>query len=143
MSHRREAPPDDGQGVPDSRADAIHESPGKQQSESVGGVESGDDVSVIDLSPANRELQILGENAEHLPVDIVHGGREKKESADDPAITANPLRRTSFDGYFGFGCGHSFRRKRQLEVRPLSESAHMCTIRRLLPSRTKKPHSDL
>src|ERR1044072_3171378 len=59
MGHRRETPPHDREHAPDPRADAVHQPSGQQQAKRIRGVESSDDVAVIDFSPADRGLQIF------------------------------------------------------------------------------------
>jgi hypothetical protein len=51
-------------------------------------LEGRDDIAVFDLAPADDLLEVRGEDAEDLAVDVVDGRRGEKKGADRPAKMA-------------------------------------------------------
>src|ERR1700682_4273332 len=76
MAHRGQTPENKSRRITDLRAQPIHQAAGQYQSESICGIESGDDISIVRLAPANDALQVFGEDTDYLPIDIVDRGRK-------------------------------------------------------------------
>src|SRR5712692_9375932 len=105
MSHRRDAPDGEGERITDLSAEAVHQASGGQQSQSVRSVKGGYDIAVLQFVPAQCLLQILGENSQHLPVDIVDGGGKEKQTTNHPSIVTDARVHRGYSG-----CGLSRQR---------------------------------
>ena len=74
---------------PELRADAIEDLAPDQHHHGVRHLEGDDDAAVVELGPADLPLEIGRQDAEHLAVDVVDGGGEEQQSADDPPEPAD------------------------------------------------------
>ena len=92
MSHGGRAPDQDCERESFARAEPVDELSNEEQSRTVGELESGDNVAVSNLSPAELDLQHRLEQRDHLPVHVVHGGGEEQQAADQPATVAGVSR---------------------------------------------------
>ena len=75
----------DRDGKSDARAVFIEQAPAAEHAESVCRGERTGDIAVLDIVPANFVLKRLGEEAEHLTIDVVNGGGKEEERANGPA----------------------------------------------------------
>src|SRR3954470_999976 len=85
MPHGCEAPDTNGKRVPDASSDAIDYAAHKHESNGIGSIETGNDIRVLNLVPAEDPLQVWREESEYLAIHVVDGGSEEKQCADQPA----------------------------------------------------------
>src|SRR5437879_2173750 len=88
MSHRRQAPDTDRDGITDSSSDSVDESPHEEQPYRIRGLKCRNDVSVLNLIPVKDFLQVRSEQPKHLAIHVIDRGRKKEQGTDDPAKIA-------------------------------------------------------
>src|SRR5262249_10562183 len=87
--HSSETPDNYCQGVTYFCSEPVYQPARNQQAQSVRGIKSGDDVAVVDRRPSDYSPQVFLENADDLSIDVVDGGREKQQRADQPTVMAD------------------------------------------------------
>src|ERR1017187_9501643 len=88
VHHGGNAPPPQRQGVAQARPHAVDEAAHAEQADGVCGLEGHDDQPVLRLAPAHLLLQRGRQDAQDLPVGIIHRGGEEQQRANSPAEMA-------------------------------------------------------
>jgi hypothetical protein len=83
--HGGKGPDGQRQGVAFLRAEDVHDPAGKEEADRIRELKRKHQIAVIDFAPAELPLQQRLENADHLAVDVIDGGGEEEQAADDPA----------------------------------------------------------
>nr|GEU28092.1 hypothetical protein [Tanacetum cinerariifolium] len=91
VQDRAQRPDHDRHHVGGLGADAVHHAAGKQHRDRIHELESGGDVGVIGIGPAELPGQIGGQQAEDLAVQVVDGGGKKQQGTDGPAVFTDGL----------------------------------------------------
>ena len=86
---RRDAPGRDRDRVADLHPEAIDEPPEPEQADRVGELERRVGHPVLGVGPAELDVQRPLDQREDLPVDVVDGGRQEQQGADDPAVATH------------------------------------------------------
>jgi hypothetical protein len=82
----RQAPERDGEGEAEFRAEPVDQRTDREQADRVGEREIEDDVAVVEIAPAELRAQRRPEQRDDLSVDVVDGGGEEEQRADDGGI---------------------------------------------------------
>ena len=89
MRHRGETPHQNCQRETDSRSEFVDQFSNEQQACGISQLEGEDNVAVSDLRPAKLDLESRLQQPEYLAIDIIHAGREQKQSTDQPTAVAS------------------------------------------------------
>src|SRR5713226_5287464 len=85
VGHGRKAPEGHGERVADARTETIDEAAHEQHACRIGDLKIRDEVTVLNIVPAEVVLQRGFQHAEDLAIDVVFRYAEKEERADHPA----------------------------------------------------------
>ena len=83
--HAGDAPDRHRDGIARPGADPVDQPAREEQPDRVGRAEGGDDVAVVELGPADDLLEVLGEDADHLAVDVVDRGARRRAARRSPS----------------------------------------------------------
>ena len=89
MGHGGQTPEGHGESVAEAGAETIDEAADQKHSRGVGDLKIGDEMTVLDVIPAEIVLQSGFEDAEELAIHVIFCDTEEEECADDPAEVAD------------------------------------------------------
>ncbi len=87
MTHGRQTPGRDRNGVTDFGSVLVNQPTKDQQADSIGSLESRVDHPKLGVGPMQLFVENGLQQGKNLPVDIVDGGGKEQQGADGPAVT--------------------------------------------------------
>ena len=89
MGDGGQAPEENDQGVTEAHAYAVDDAADAYRAQGIGDLEPEDDVAVVVIGPFKMVHEGRLEDADDLAIDVVDGGGEEEQAADDPADFAD------------------------------------------------------